>query len=258
MISLKVPLGEEKTWLVVHDLAVAREGESAPIRPIHLLTFIGTELSVKDPVAFVRLLHRLEIKLFAVTQWPRAGERLRRGGRSAPGRPRLQDYELEAVFVHARAVPRAIHDALEIAAALAGALDKRLPKGFRLQGRKFAPFGFDKNPWLRHFFDVRYEVSAFDNALPYVEPPNVMIEFPAPRELLLFRTGRHAVPLSEIIEYEEKLLELLDRWALGPVRSIDPDAVVQRHVEEPETRTTRIVRVPVSELLARMTEGAAP
>lgn len=253
MIVLRMPTVDGPDWWIVAHRLVLDTERKRRIRPIHLLTLLGqTLVGNKEPMYAYCM--ALENKLFAVrhlsVEYRRAWSSFGDFGDPLYPAHYVRSYEADQLIIASlEAYLAAIYSALEIVALINTILHPNLPRGFRKQAKKFPVFAFASNPWLSRFFDIRSELAHHGTPLVIPSQGKFLIQFRTPKDLLTFKKGRHDITLTEFLEYDQRLFELLDAWALVELGRVDPDHEVDGIVEGQFGKPLKVRKIKARRIL---------
>jgi hypothetical protein len=142
-----------------------------------------------------------------------------------------------------------IYTALELVSQINRILYPSLPIGFRKQSKKFGAFCFNKQKWLKYFYDIRSELEHFSSPLPLVEKGNILIEAHSDRNKYILQKGKNLIPLIDILNYSLRLFELLDNWANIELKKIDPDKFIESTVETGLNSPLKIKKIKAKKII---------
>jgi hypothetical protein len=238
----------QRVWVLSHDLS-SREGqEIQKTRPIHLLTFVYSTVAGKVLPVVERtgpLCSALEAKLKSVEHFAVSAletfRRIKRPG--ADGRD-LASFAEGVVFIsHLEAYIGAVYSSLELTNAVVRNMHPKasIKHGFRAMAKRgFNTFQFDRWEWLSSFYDVRTELCHFGSPLPVIEGEAIVLSITQSHETHRFERGtRVMVPVSEMLQYRDGLLTMLDDWAMNELRDLraaDPELKLHQLVFDAEGR----------------------
>jgi hypothetical protein len=247
---------QQRVWVLQHDLA-SRVGPIQKTRPLHLLTFVygtlpGNALP-KHAKAISRPCLALEAKLKAITHF---GVTVKAAFSNVP-QPGLDGGDVASfdagmvVIAEVEAYLGAVYTSLELTNTIVRLLRPGVKQGFRDMAKKgVAPFTFERWPWLGSFYDVRTELCHFGSSLPMVQRAAIVLDITQNHKTHRFQHGTQvAVPLAELLGYEDDLRAMLDEWALEHLGSLDPELTLYQLVFDSDGRRQG-VRPTLRELMA--------
>lgn len=211
---------------LVHDYSVP-EVRPVDMRPIHAWTCLAAatikrNTALRDWGAYVSLHMALEQKLSFVEHRLRALKASLLLAR--PTQHGIGDYNgVFAVTSDLESYLGAIYSALEIVAGIVREKTRRTPKSFSKLAAQHPLLRFDRWHWLQHFWDMRTELTHYNTLLLSPDDGVLVVRFSQSGTLRYFPNQRVEIPLADILEYRDHLLDMLDEWALVELDAIDPE-----------------------------------
>jgi len=243
LVRFNMEGSSQRAWVLQHDL-YSRQGPIEKTRPIHVLTFAyevhGQRLDPKIGLERSRLCSALEAKLTGVKHFGTAlAETFVRIPDLGGAVKDTASWEPAGIFVATlEAYLNAVYTSLEVTNLVARTLDKNLKQGFRKMAlSSLAPTAlqFNRRSWLASFYDVRTELCHHGSSLPYLQQASVVLTITQRHATHRFEYGKMvAVPITEILAYEEGLREMLDEWATDRLGQLDPNLKFRQLVFDAE------------------------
>jgi|GEM_PF-2752014 len=227
MKIVRIPDGLGNDALVVmHNFGVHEE-PYRKFRSIHLLTYLAQHHeNSKNSIDAFRLSITLENKIYAVEHYLNLlSENLGSLSIGLYEKHSISDYyPTQKTIAIIEGYINAIYSTLEVTSELNKHLNFSLPKGFRRQAKKYELFSFERNEWLKHFYDIRTELAHYNSIIPIIERDMFIIEFRNPSKLEVFKNGKHEVKFETLLNYAPSLLNMLDTWSKNELQYIKKDA----------------------------------
>ncbi|MCK6531922.1 MAG: hypothetical protein L6Q84_03030 [Polyangiaceae bacterium] len=211
---------------IVHDYSIP-EVRPADIRPIHAWTCLAVatikrNTNLRDWGAYASLHMALEQKLSFVEHRLRVLKSSL--AQVTPPSEDFGDYDqVFAIISDLESYLAAIYSTLEVVAALVREKTRRTPKSFSKLATQHVLLRFDRWHWLQHFWDLRTQLTHYGTLFLSPGDGTLVVRFSQSGTLRYFPNQRVEIPVADILDYRDHLLDMLDEWALSELDAIDPD-----------------------------------
>jgi len=83
-------------------------------------------------------------------------------------------------------------------------------------------YEFSNWPWLPLFYDLRTLLTHYAAPFPVLKENFFLVDVDNPSGLLQLKQGQQKVEFAAVLEFADKLVTLLDIWALHNLQAVDP------------------------------------
>ena len=215
--------GKDRMWIVMHQL-IDRNNWGHDVRPINILTFLGERINSGRKNNMFSLGMALENKLAGVARSHRDFVSCVTAIGDVLPDPYIRSYIDEQNFMSSLECHlHTIYASLEVVAEMNRIFTPNMPMGFREQSKKYPPFSFENREWLKHFYDLRTELTHYNTALPLLRQGKLYIEFQCGRQLEIYAKGPTEIEVQGVVHFFLQLLKLFDEWALEILKKLPDD-----------------------------------